>query len=76
MNESITRAAGGEHGQEFPPEMMEAVIRSIGRIPRQRTTTYGEPLGERRQTSFTAAPLLPVIQTPSKRYARPGTTAS
>ena len=30
MNESITRAAGAEHGQEMPPEAMEALIRSLG----------------------------------------------
>ena len=31
MNESITRAAGAVHGQEMPPEAMEALIRSLGR---------------------------------------------
>ncbi len=36
MNESISRAAGTQHGQEFPPEAMEALIGSIGRVPRQR----------------------------------------
>ena len=41
MNESISRAAGSEWGQELPPEQMEALIRSAGRVPRQRTTTYG-----------------------------------
>jgi len=70
MNESITRAAGGEHGQEFPPEMMEEVIRSIDRIPNQRTTLYGEPAADRQLASFKATPLLPVIQPLSKRYAR------
>ena len=35
MNESISRAAGAEHGQELPPERMEAVIRAAGRIPPQ-----------------------------------------
>lgn len=70
MNESITRAAGGEHGQEFPPEMMDEVIRAIDRIPNQRTTLYGEPAADRQMASFQAAPLLPVVQTPSKRYAR------
>src|SRR5204862_4742758 len=28
MNESISRAAGAQHGQEMPPEAMEAVIRA------------------------------------------------
>ena len=40
MNESISRAAGTEHGQEFPPEAMEELIRSLGRTPEQRTTLY------------------------------------
>ena len=43
MNESISRAAGSEWGQELPPEAMEELIRSAGRVPRQRTTTYGAP---------------------------------
>ena len=42
MNESISRAAGSEWGQEMSPERMEALIRSAGRIPRQRTTLYGD----------------------------------
>ena len=47
MNESISRAAGSEWGQELPPEQMEELIRSAGRVPRQRTTTYGVPTTER-----------------------------
>ena len=57
MNESISRAAGASHGQELPPEGMEAAIRTVGRTPRQRTTLYGEPAPERRQASFGAPPL-------------------
>src|SRR6266536_4557338 len=40
MNESISRAAGASHGQEVTPEEMRATIRSIGRIPAPRSTTY------------------------------------
>ena len=40
MNENISRAAGAAHGQEFPPDEMEALIRTIGRVPRRRTTLY------------------------------------
>ena len=40
MNESISRSAGAEFGQELPPERMEELIRSAGRVPRQRTTLY------------------------------------
>jgi len=57
MNESISRAAGAEHGQEFPPEAMEAAIRAIGRTPRQRMTLYGTPPRERTERSFGAPPL-------------------
>ena len=31
MNESISRAAGTQHGQEFPPAAMEALIAALGR---------------------------------------------
>ena len=57
MNESISRAAGARHGEEMPPERMEAAIRALGRAPRQRTTLYGTPDGERTRLSFGAAPL-------------------
>jgi FO synthase len=70
MNESITRAAGAVHGQEMPPEAMEELIRGIGRTPRQRTTLYADALGERRTTSFAAAPLTDPINTPARRYER------
>jgi FO synthase len=57
MNESISRAAGSGWGQELQPEQMEALIRSAGRVPRQRTTLYGEPPAEQVARSFGAAPL-------------------
>jgi len=40
MNENISRAAGASHGQELTAEGMEALIRSIGRTPKRRTTLY------------------------------------
>ena len=43
MNESITRAAGGVHGQELDAGQLQALARSIGRLPRQRNTLYGVP---------------------------------
>jgi FO synthase len=64
MNESISRAAGADHGQEFPPEAMEAAIRAIGRTPRQRTTLYGEPPSDRIAASFGAAPLAEPLNPP------------
>ena len=44
MNENISRAAGASHGQELTADQMEALIRSIGRGPRRRTTLYGAPV--------------------------------
>jgi FO synthase len=65
MNESISRAAGADHGQELPPEAMEEAIRAIGRRPRQRTTLYGEPPEERVVASFGAPPLSEPINPPA-----------
>ncbi len=44
MNENISRAAGADHGQELTADRMEALIRSVGRVPRRRTTLYGVPV--------------------------------
>ena len=54
MNESISRAAGTQHGQEMPPPRMEAMIRAAGRVPQQRTTLYGEPPATRSNTGGAA----------------------
>ncbi len=40
MNESITRAAGAVHGQEFTADALEALILAAGRTPCQRRTDY------------------------------------
>src|SRR4051794_14910476 len=80
MNESISRAAGSEWGQELPPEQMEAVIRSAGRVPRQRTTTYGTPPEAQMLRSFGAEPLAEPLNPPVReaglkrpaRLVRPG----
>ncbi|MCP8311212.1 MAG: 5-amino-6-(D-ribitylamino)uracil--L-tyrosine 4-hydroxyphenyl transferase CofH [Candidatus Methylarchaceae archaeon HK01M] len=40
INESISRAAGAIHGQLLHPEEFRNMIRDIGRIPAQRSTTY------------------------------------
>lgn len=71
MNESISRAAGAAHGQELAPEAMEALIRSIGRLPRQRTTLYGRPPEEQVGRSFGALPLQELVQPTDLRALRP-----
>lgn len=74
MNESISRAAGAGFGQELPPEEMERVIRSMGRTPRQRTTTYGPAPEDRVIASFGAPPLQPIVLTPVRKYERAATS--
>ena len=80
MNESISRSAGAEFGQELSPERMEELIRSAGRVPRQRTTLYGDPPEERVRASWVAAPLAEPLNPPVQdaglvappRLVRPG----
>ncbi len=80
MNESISRAAGAEHGQEMTPEQMEALIRANGRTPRQRTTLYADAPEERRAASFGAPPCVEPVNPPVRdaglqappRLVRPG----
>jgi len=67
MNESISRAAGTQHGQEFPPDAMESLIRSIGREPRQRDTLYRPVPEDRRAASFVAEELAPIVLTPPRK---------
>ena len=66
MNESISRAAGSANGQEMPPERLEALIGSAGRLPRQRTTLYGEPPAEQVARSFGAPALSPPRDQPAR----------
>ncbi len=40
MEESISKAAGANFGEYAPPGELRALIRTIGRIPAERTTTY------------------------------------
>ena len=46
---------------------MEALIRSIGRVPLQRDTLYREANAERREASFVAEELAPVVLTAPAR---------
>ena len=83
MNESISRSAGSEHGQEMAPESMEALILANGRRPRQRTTLYADAPAEQRAASFAAPPLAEPLNPPVRdaglkappRLVRPGLLA-
>ena len=63
MNETITRSAGANHGQEKGPEVLENIIARAGRHCRQRNTVYGDVRRERFETSFAAAQLMAVENT-------------
>jgi FO synthase len=46
MDESITRAAGGVNGQVFDVPQMRALAESLGRPLQERSTIYGQPVGQ------------------------------
>jgi len=80
MNESISRAAGSVHGQEFSPREMVALIAAAGRSPRPRTTLYGSPSPSRIAAAFAAPELKEVENTPAGaavafRDQKPGTNS-
>jgi FO synthase len=75
MNESISRAAGTQHGQEMPPEKMDSAIRAVGRTPWQRTTLYGDVPAERRVAGRAAAPLADIRLPAAGKRARVGSRA-
>jgi FO synthase len=47
MEETISRMAGSSYGSRKSVEELEAMVRSAGRSPRQRTTTYDDVPAER-----------------------------
>ena len=49
---------------------MEQVIHGLGRVPRQRTTLYGDAPTARKAASFAAAPLTEPVNTPARRWER------
>jgi len=77
MEESISKAAGANFGEYVSPSEFRALIRRIGRIPAERTTTYqirnvfehptvDEQLPER------AIPIdMPILNTPEHHAAEP-----
>lgn len=72
MDESISRAAGADHGQEMAPDRMVEIARRLGRTPRQRTTLYGEAPARQRDRAFQAPPLLDVVNPTAGKHARIG----
>ena len=41
MEEQISKSAGADAGEYLPVESIRALIEALGRIPQERTTTYG-----------------------------------
>ncbi|WP_428028971.1 5-amino-6-(D-ribitylamino)uracil--L-tyrosine 4-hydroxyphenyl transferase CofH [Ancylobacter sp.] len=72
MDESISRAAGGSHGQEYPPDRMEASIRAAGRLARQRTTLYEDAPSRQKQRSYAAEALTPRVEPSAGKRAKLG----
>ncbi len=70
MNESITRAAGAEHGQEWPPSEIERAICSINRQPRMRTTLYGNAPESQRSRAFQAEALAAINNDMAGKHQR------
>ncbi|CAH0992603.1 FO synthase [Sinobacterium norvegicum] len=67
MNESITRAAGADVGQEWSPDIMQSVIAEVARSPRQRNTIYGDVSTERIVAAAQAAILTETINDMSSK---------
>ena len=70
MNESITRSAGGEFGEELSPEKMDQIIHSIGRNPQQRTTKYVNSKDDQIARSYGTSPLPKRTVKASKNWLR------
>ncbi len=71
MNESITRAAGAAHGQEWSPSMLEQVIRKLGKTPKIRNTLYQAADGERIAAALAAMDLKELDNTAAKKNQVP-----
>jgi len=68
MEESISKAAGATFGEYVSPEEFRARIRSIGRVPAERTTTYKirRIFDEPEAGPPTAAAQLPMVRAESQ----------
>jgi 7,8-didemethyl-8-hydroxy-5-deazariboflavin synthase CofH subunit len=68
MEESISKAAGATFGEYVSPEEFRARIRSIGRIPAERTTTYKirHIFDQPEQDPRLAPAQLPMVQSESR----------
>ena len=70
MNESITRAAGADHGQEWSPTGMEEALQEMQRTPRMRTTSYQDAPSTRKEIAFNAPELQQIENTAANKLQR------
>lgn len=69
MNESISRAAGAQHGQETTPSKLTALIVKANRVPKQRSTLYGDVSAVRIAAGLNAGRREKIVNTPIPRRA-------
>lgn len=70
MNESITRAAGAEHGQEWHPAQIEKFLTDLQKKPKMRTTRYTQAPAERRRIAMQAGELATIKLNEASRTQR------
>mgnify|MGYP001825057734 FL=1 len=70
MNESITRAAGSSHGQEWSPQRIERLLAGVGRRARMRTTLYADVPAVRRRAALDAGALADVYNQDAGKLQR------
>jgi FO synthase len=71
MNESITRAAGSGHGQEWQPNLIERDLSGMQRKPRMRTTLYKDAPRAQKKLAFRAPDLKQVENNKAGKQQRP-----
>ena len=70
MNESITRAAGADHGQEWHPADLEEAILKMERNPKMRTTNYEAAPQKMKELALKASTLKQVENTAAQKLQR------
>ncbi|MGH7823932.1 MAG: 5-amino-6-(D-ribitylamino)uracil--L-tyrosine 4-hydroxyphenyl transferase CofH [Candidatus Binatia bacterium] len=66
INESISTAAGAGYGQLMKPSQFRSLIREMGRVPAERSTTYDK--AKVFQSEEGPADLLDAVQEPAERF--------
>lgn len=70
MNESITRAAGADHGQEWHPAQIEKFLTDLQKKPKMRTTRYTQAPPERRRIAMQSGELATIKLDEASRTQR------